>query len=219
MTLSVLIVPLRDFTTAKTRLSGRLSAEVRSELAALCAERVLERSVPCHRVVVCDSPDVESWSTRLGVPVVQVSVSGLNPALEQALPEIRSIHPGSSLVIAHGDIVDPAGLDQILSPSSPFDETNVVIVPDRRHDGTNVLRLDSKTAELWRFEYGPASFERHREQALALGSTVIVHEDLGLSTDLDVPEDLDQPLVRDFLNSHVPGWQHLGDTPCEREPS
>lgn len=219
MTLSVLIVPLRDFTTAKTRLSVRLSASVRSELAALCAERVLQRSVPCHRIVVCDSPEVELWSTRRGVPVVRVSVSGLNPALETALPEIRSIHPGCSLVIAHGDIVEPAGLDQILSPSSPLDEADVVIVPDRRHDGTNVLRLDPRASELWKFEYGPASFEKHREQALAIGSTVIVHEDPGLSTDLDVPEDLEQPLVRDFLDRYVPGWQPSGATPHERELS
>lgn len=204
---SVLIVPLRDFDTAKSRLSEFLTAQQRGALARTCARRVLERSVECHRVVVCDSDDVESWSTDLGVDTVRVLGSGLNGALAEALPIICGRHPGSDLVIAHGDIVDPMGLDDLVRIDPGDSPAHVVIVPDRRDDGTNVVRLAARIRREWVFEYGPGSFTRHLSRAKALGWTTIVHRNEGLASDIDTPEDLSLPEVRSFLAAHFPEWR------------
>lgn len=190
-----------------------MSGPHRSKLARLCAERVLDRHVACARIVVCDSDEVESWSNRLGVESVRVTSSGLNASLEEALATIRSRHLDVDLVIAHGDIVEPSGLDDVItgrkylpgSEDTSFHDArpNVVIVPDRRRDGTNVLRLDQIALEHWRFEYGPASFEKHLRQALSRGLRVDIHLDDGLALDVDVPEDLRLPQVQSFLSEHA----------------
>lgn len=204
MTECVLIVPLRSFDTAKSRLSEVFTVAERAHLARSCAEGVLDRGVGCRRVVVCDDDSVESWARDLDVDCVRVTGNGLNSALFEALPTVRLLHPRADLVIAHGDIVGPVGLDDLLM--SPPSNANVVIVPDRRRDGTNVLRLDPRAAETWVFDYGPGSFGRHELAARNHGWTVVVHEDEGLSVDLDTPEDLSHPLVRSFLAAHLPDW-------------
>lgn len=220
MTLPALVVPVRDFDTAKSRLSDTMSASDRSSLARLCAERVLDRRADCLRIVVCDTDDVESWSQSLGVECVRVAGSGLNAALDEALPIIRTRHPQSTIVIAHGDLVDPSGLDAVIV--ADFGDrsaaaTNVVIVPDRHLDGTNVLRLDPLASSVWRFEYGPGSFERHRRQARARGLSISEHLDTGLAVDLDVPADLSHPVVRTFLAEHFTQW-HSPTAPDFEQP-
>jgi 2-phospho-L-lactate guanylyltransferase len=212
MTPCALVVPLRHFSTAKTRLSDSMSGPDRTTLARVCAEGVLRRHVVCDRIVVCDSDEVETWSSELGVEYIRVTSTGLNASLEEALATIRIRHPDSDLVIAHGDIIEPEGLDDVITgrkylssaESAHFDDSlpNVVIVPDRRRDGTNVLRLDREALENWRFEYGSGSFDRHLRQALSRELRVDIHLDDGLALDVDVPEDLAHPRVRTFLSEH-----------------
>jgi 2-phospho-L-lactate guanylyltransferase (CobY/MobA/RfbA family) len=189
-----------------------MSGPDRTTLARVCAEGVLRRHVTCDRIVVCDSGEVEAWSNGLGVESIRVTSSGLNASLEEALATIRIRHPNSDLVIAHGDIIEPAGLDDVITgrkylssaERARFDDSlpNVVIVPDRRRDGTNVLRLDREALENWTFEYGSGSFDRHLRQALSRGLRVDIHLDDGLALDVDVPEDLAHPRVRSFLSEH-----------------
>jgi 2-phospho-L-lactate guanylyltransferase len=201
----VLVVPLRDFDTAKTRLSDVLSGAQRRDLATLCARRVLDRKIECHRIVVCDSDAVEDWARDQGIDRVRVTATGLNAALTESIDEIRLRYPTSDLVIAHGDIVDPTGLDTVVSTHFNTN-SDVLIVPDRRRDGTNVLRLAAHIVSEWTFEYGPGSFERHYRQALTSGWTSTIHEDDGLAIDLDTPEDLCESRVRAFLAAHFPEW-------------
>lgn len=211
MSLSALVVPLRSFDTAKTRLSETLSTDDRSRLARVSAERVLDRGTECHRVVVCDCDSVQAWSDELGIDSVRVVGRGLNAALTEAVPVLRRRYPSSTLIIAHGDIVDPTGLDALVNSEIASLESNVVIVPDRHRDGTNVLCLDPLSLETWTFEYGRNSFDKHLDQARRLGLRVAIHEDRGLATDIDTLEDLTDPLVRSFLATHLPEW-----TPHER---
>ena len=64
----------------------------------------------------------------------------------------------------------------------------LVIVPDRRRDGSNVLCVP--TACGFRFAYGPGSFQRHVAEADRLGLAVTVVDDDALAADMDHPEDL-----------------------------
>lgn len=190
---------------AKSRLGEVLDRSERRTLAMICAAHVLDRRVACERIVVCDDDAVEAWSRHLGATCVRVTSTGLNESLSEALPVIVSLHPNSAIVIAHGDIADPRRLDDLLMGTTDIaDESAVVIVPDRHHDGTNVLRLSSRVVREWRFEYGPGSFERHVLQAHSRGWSLVVHEEPGLAIDLDTPEDLALPYVRSFLTEYFP---------------
>jgi 2-phospho-L-lactate guanylyltransferase len=64
----------------------------------------------------------------------------------------------------------------------------LVIVPDRRRDGSNVVCVP--TGCEFRFAYGPGSFARHVAEAERLQLAVTVLQDAALASDIDHPEDL-----------------------------
>ena len=66
----------------------------------------------------------------------------------------------------------------------------VTLVPDRRDDGTNVLR--SPAADDFQFAYGPGSFRAHRAEALRLGLPVRVLRVPDLAYDVDWPSDVEE---------------------------
>ena len=70
----------------------------------------------------------------------------------------------------------------------PFE--GVTLVPDRRDDGTNVLRLPAGCD--FHFAYGPGSFRAHRAEAARLGLPVRVLRDPDLAYDVDWPADVDE---------------------------
>ena len=63
---AAVLIPLRSFDDAKTRLAGVLSPADRRRLAMAMAERVVRaaRDLPVH--VVSDDADVLRWAERLG---------------------------------------------------------------------------------------------------------------------------------------------------------
>ena len=65
------------------------------------------------------------------------------------------------VTVAHGDL--PRARD--LGALAPF--AGITLVPDRKDDGTNVLRLPVGCG--FRFAYGPGSFRSHRAEAVRLG--------------------------------------------------
>ena len=73
----------------------------------------------------------------------------------------------------------------------------LVIVPDRRRDGSNVMCVP--TGCRFRFAYGPGSFARHVVEAERLQLAVTVVRDDALASDIDHPEDLLALPARDRL--------------------
>ncbi len=85
----------------------------------------------------------------------------------------------------------PAGCQRVVIPGT------VVLVPDRRRDGTNVLSRPARLAFV--AEYGANSFRRHLAQAMALDSPVAVVRDEALAVDIDTVDDCRHPLVAGVL--------------------
>jgi 2-phospho-L-lactate guanylyltransferase len=65
----------------------------------------------------------------------------------------------------------------------------VVISPDRHHEGTNALLI--APPGLIKYEYGPGSFQRHCNQAVKAGATLVICERRSVALDIDLPEDLE----------------------------
>jgi len=84
--------------------------------------------------------------------------------------------------VAHGDLPLAAGIGAL----DPFD--GVTLVPDRRGDGTNVIRVPVGCG--FRFSYGPGSFERHTGECVRLGVPVRIVHAPALAHDVDWPADL-----------------------------
>jgi 2-phospho-L-lactate guanylyltransferase len=86
------------------------------------------------------------------------------------------------VTVAHADLPLASGLGVL----EPFD--GVTMVPDRRDDGTNVMRVPVRTG--FRFSYGPGSFARHLSECRRLDLPVHVVRIANLAFDVDWPADL-----------------------------
>jgi len=65
----------------------------------------------------------------------------------------------------------------------------ILICPDRRKDGTNLLYINPEG--LISFSYGSGSFNKHLELARQSGARVNIISSNSLELDLDTPEDLE----------------------------
>lgn len=190
-----MVVPIRSFHDAWTRLAGRVPPHARQRLAADVAERVIgagraSRFDPI--IVVTDDVGVARWSADLGVPVVAAGIPGLDAAVEAAMEHLVDLGVGRA-VVAHADLPLAGSFRSVIAV-----DDDVVIVADRHGDGTNVLSIPLRSG--FRPSYGPGSSQRHREQAIELGLSVTVVIDDELSWDLDTPDDLDHERVRELLS-------------------
>ncbi len=195
MRLAVL-VPVKRFTAAKGRLRGVLSDDDRARLARWLADQVLDAVDGTPTFVACDDQDVAAWATNRGAHVVWGAGLGLNGAVDDGVAAITA-DGFEHVVVSHADIPRPARLTEVATADT------ITLVPDRRHDGTNVMSFP--TATPLRASYGGGSFGRHLQQAWALGDVAVeVRNDVDLSLDLDTAADLIHPLVNEVLPPWLP---------------
>jgi len=219
-----LVVPVRGFDDAKSRLSASLSPVQRRTLAQNCATGVLCRDVPCLKFVVCDDDEVETWARNCNAIPIRVESRGLNASLHEATPHIVENYPADMLMIVHADLPLPNELDRVIAVlqsalDSDFNDDfndglnndfngsgRVLINPDRHRDGTNVLALSKSLIGKWQFAYGENSFTRHQHEAHRLNCQVDIFESMYLGFDIDTSEDLQHPVIADMLPTLLPDW-------------
>lgn len=182
------MVPVKSFALAKARLAPVLDDQARAALARRMAERVLAAAGSLPVTIACDDEDVATWAREHGAAVAWTPGTDLNGSVTQAVAGVDA----ERVVVAHADL--PKARDLMIVVGDSFGEAGgmyggVVLVPDRRHDGTNVLSIPGGAGFV--FQYGPGSFERHRAEAARLGLDVVVIEPPDLTWDVDSPADLD----------------------------
>lgn len=179
----VVLIPVKAFHQAKRRLNRVLSESERERLVRAMAAHVVAACTPLPVAVVCDDEEVASWAESQGAAVLWEPGQGLNGAVRAGVERLAA--SGARWVtIAHGDLPRARGLGTL----PPFD--GVTLVPDRRDDGTNVLRLPAQCN--FHFAYGSGSFRAHRVEAMRLGFTVRVVRDPDLAYDVDWPADVEE---------------------------
>jgi 2-phospho-L-lactate guanylyltransferase len=176
-----ILVPVKAFHEAKERLAPALNAMERALLARTLAEGVIRAAAPLTVAVVCDDHGVAEWAGDQGAIVVWAPGRGLNLAVASGVGHLEAMGY-QWITVAHGDLPLAAHLNAL----DPFE--GVTIVPDRRRDGTNVIRLPRGSG--FNFSYGPRSFDRHVAETARLGLELSIVEDLELSIDIDIPDDL-----------------------------
>ena len=177
---TAVVVPIRSFEGALSRLAAVLGPSGCRDLMRGMASRVVAAAdgLPVH--VATDDAEVAAWASNLGAAVVAVGRPGLTIAVSVAVDHLAAAGVERA-VVAHADLA----LARSLRPAVG---SGLVIVPDRRRDGSNVLCVPTDCG--FRFAYGPGSFGRHLEEAGRLGLAVTVVEDDALAADIDHPEDL-----------------------------
>jgi 2-phospho-L-lactate/phosphoenolpyruvate guanylyltransferase len=176
---ATVVVPVKSFTLAKTRLATHLSEAQRRALAQQMAETVLAAAGALPVVIACDDEEVASWARAHGATVAWVPGTDLNGAVAAAVGELDA----DRAVVAHADLPRARDLTVIAGTDG------VVLVPDRRDEGTNVLSVPVGID--FPFAYGPGSFARHVSIAESLGLAVTVLRPDDLTWDVDEPADLE----------------------------
>ncbi len=178
-----LLVPVKAFPLAKSRLANVLVPPGRAALARAMATSVLRAGGALPKAVVCDDERVARWAASQGALVIWKPGRGLNAAVTEAVEDLGA-RGFQRVVVAHGDLPLARSFDEV----ADFD--GVTLVPDRRHLGTNVLCLPTGTS--FTFGYGVDSFAFHTEQATLAGLDVRVLTDADLGLDIDTADDLDE---------------------------
>ena len=83
-----MLVPIRSFDDAKSRLAGVLDADQRRTLVQTMAETVVKAAVDLPVVVVTDDATVAAWAEGLGVRVVAPGVAGLSPSVAAGVDRV-----------------------------------------------------------------------------------------------------------------------------------
>jgi 2-phospho-L-lactate guanylyltransferase len=177
----VVLIPIKAFHQAKRRLDSVLDEAHREQLARAMAAHVIAACTPLPVAVVCDDDAVAAWAADMGATVLWEPGQGLNGAVRAGVARLAT-DGAEWITIAHGDLPRAHGVGTLPS----FD--GVTLVPDRRDDGTNVLRLPAQCE--FRFAYGPGSFRAHRAEATRLGLAVRVVRHPDLAYDVDWPADV-----------------------------
>jgi 2-phospho-L-lactate guanylyltransferase len=177
---TVVLVPLKNFSDAKSRLREVLTAHDVETLTRELARAVLEAVKPYETLVVCDDDDVAAFAVQCGVEVVRTAERSLNGAVSEAY---RSLAEYDQATIVHADLRAPEGLGGY-QPGP-----GITIVTDHRGTGTNVLSLP--TGLDFHFCYGPGSAQLHEREAQRLGVACEVTTNSPWQFDVDDPDDLE----------------------------
>ena len=180
------LVPVKRGVACKSRLSGRLSAAERAELVRRMLAHVLDalRHASRIQVVACVSED--RGTIPADIPVLPDAGGGLNAALSSARTEL--IERGADeILVLPADLprITPADIDALVDAGR---RAGCALATDRPGLGTNALWLPASLP--FRFQFGPASYTRHVEEAGRLGLTPARVDSPGLAFDVDGPDDL-----------------------------
>ncbi len=199
--LTFAIIPVKPLARAKSRLARTLKAPTRAALVRSIFSRTLDVITQVERIdgVIVVSRDLtilELARQRNAIALAEAD-SGLNPALTQAA-QWAAQHNAQAVIVIPVDLplIRPADLDALIDRA--VEKRCIVIAPDRRDDGTNVLLVRPPNAI--HFAYGAASFNAHRAQAIERGLTVHEYRSPTTAFDIDVPSDLE---VYRLLDAHA----------------
>ncbi len=190
---TIVLVPIRSFDDAKSRLAASLDQQERRALSRAMAQTVVAAAHDLPVWVVTDDDEVADWAQVLGASSCAVDVSGLNPAATAAAAAAADAG-ASRIIIAHADLPYASDLRVVTG-------AGVALAPDRHRDGSNVMSLPTNTG--FTFAYGPGSFAKHRAESARLGLDFTEIDDASLGWDVDSPADLPSGLV-DTAHDYTP---------------
>jgi 2-phospho-L-lactate guanylyltransferase len=185
-----IVVLIKDFSTAKSRLSPAMRPDQRRALAEMTATRALDAALAvAPTLAVCGSDEAALLAGGLGAAVlVEQSPGGQNPAARRGLDEVVQRGADAALLLSSDlPLVDAKGLQRMLTRAGTVGPM-VIAAPAVGRQGTNALYL--RPPGDFELHFGEASLPRFAAEAHRRGRTFVVHDDPSLALDLDEPGDL-----------------------------
>jgi len=192
------VVPVKRFSAAKSRLASVLSEAERESLAQAMLNDVLRALGQCERVsgfvVVSREARAGYAAERSGGLFLDEATQGLSAALQQAGHWLAQ-HGRRDMAMIPGDIplVSAREIDQLINAHRGTPA--ITLVPNREREGTNAIAVSP--AEVIPFAFGAGSFAKHCQAAARVGIEPRVLELAGVALDIDNPLDLQSLLTHD----------------------
>jgi len=196
------IIPVKELSKAKERLSSILNAEQRRHLAKAMLTDVLssvKKSIYVNKIYILTSDnDVINLASEMQVDVIvedsQSSESdsvdrGSNKCIELGAKTIITI-PGDAPLIRAEDI-DDIFEHEMQNPS-------IILVPSRDENGTNALLR--KPPDLIPSRFGIDSFRKHIGESLKKNLPYKIIRNDRIALDIDHPSDL-RILIKEITNN------------------
>ena len=195
------IVPVKPLRHGKSRLSGTLSEDERTQLNESLLEHTLETLANLKELeqvlVVSRDPHALAIARKHGARTVREDGSPhLNTALARATV-VAKLHATRGVLILPADLPLLTRDDILALIERATNPPVVVIAPDRREKGTNALLMSP--AGLIEYDFGEGSYQRHCKRAKKAGARLEIVKLPSLGLDLDLPEDLE--LIREQLEN------------------
>lgn len=183
----LILIPVKPFASAKSRLSEVMDENARETLARRLFAHVLGQARQVADVlVVSRDEDALAQARMAGAMTLREVCEGHNPALAQALLKLDRMARAPVLIVSSDlPLLDTQDLRVMLAPPVGV---SVMIATDTAGQGTNALYL-AHPAVLG-LSFGPDSRAAHERCARRAGLGCCVIRRDGLARDLDMPEDL-----------------------------
>ncbi len=189
----MILVPIKNTSTAKQRLASVLDQSARTKLAQAMLHDVLTA--------------LHNWKKRPAVGIVTSDLFATNLAEEygfEVIPdpenpgETGAIEMATQICVEHGEdstlvipadipLIQPWEFDEIMRHAP---QQGSVLVPAGDGRGTNAAFR--RPSNLFPLRFGNDSFKPHHAAALATGKPCVVLSLPGIAVDVDNPEDLHQ---------------------------
>jgi 2-phospho-L-lactate guanylyltransferase len=185
------IVPIKAFTSAKSRLGPRLDQGQRAALSRASTICVLSAFNACpavdRRIAVVEDEETAALARNYRFEVlVGPDMGGQSAAVTAGFEAARQQGATTVLTIsADVPLTRPGDIEALLQPAAPM----LVMVSNLAGEGTNALRLSP--AQPMRLHFGPGSLEQHRREAARMKLPVKVLDNTRLRIDVDTADDLD----------------------------
>jgi 2-phospho-L-lactate guanylyltransferase len=184
----LILVPVKRFDVAKSRLAEALDAVQRASLAAWMLDRVLvaaRDAYPSARIVlVGDEPAAAPVAARHRAGTFPETGNDLNTTLAGALAGLRAEAASPAIVVA-SDLprATPCDLRALSSPTGAAG-----LVPSHDGDGTNAVWIPASAP--FRPAFGAGSRSAHRAMFAGAGWPVVELALENLARDVDTVADL-----------------------------
>jgi 2-phospho-L-lactate guanylyltransferase len=193
----VILIPVKNLSTAKQRLSAVLDQPARTELAQTMLHDVVTTLAAWKRCPACSLVTSDPFAVELARQhdfeiIPDPGNSGETTAIEMATRLCVERGIDSTLVMpADIPLIQASELDQLFAVAP---DEGSVLAPAADGRGTNAAFR--RPANLFPLRFGNDSFKPHLAAAQATGKPCIVLQLPGVAADVDNPEDLQQLLAQ-----------------------
>jgi len=190
--MKALLIPVKDPSRGKTRLSAFFTPEERRRLAWAMFEDVIRAAAAASK------PDRVIVVTSFGLAIERARRAGFEVLIEQSqTSESSSVDWASRLLReqtfdlvmrlpADVPLVRPEDIDQLLATRVP--SPGALLVPSR--DGTGTNAIIRTPPDIFCSRFGPNSLELHQQEAARAGAECLIVQNERLAIDVDEPADV-----------------------------